>query len=82
MRFDLAINTLVVVKTPNTRSGQRGHVVNRFAQTRTLYAVQFDDKCIGYFERSELEKSTTEETATNSNKSKGLYDVTELVTRP
>jgi len=56
MQFNLAINTLVVVKAPNTRLGQRGRVINRFARTRTLYAVQFDDKCISYFERSELEK--------------------------
>jgi len=82
MQFDLAINTLVVVQAPNARFGQRGRVVNRFAQTRTLYAVQFDDDCIGYFERYELERSITKETATNRDKNKDSYDITELVTRP
>ncbi len=82
MQFDLAVNTLVLVKAPSTRLGKIGRVINQFAQTRTLYAVQFDDKCIGYFERSELEESTTEETATHKNKDKEFHDTTELETRP
>jgi len=82
MQFDLAVNTPVVVKAPNARLSQRGCVVNRFARTRTLYAIQFDDNCIGYFERPELERSVTDETATNGDKNKDFYDITELVTRP
>jgi len=82
MQSDLAIHTLVSVKAPNARLGQRGRVVNRFVQNRTLYAVQFDDKGIGYFERPELEESATAETTTNRNNSKDFYDITELITRP
>ena len=82
MQFDLAIHTLVSVKAPSIRSGQSGQIVNLFNQTRILYAVQFDDKCIGYFERSELEEISTEKAITNRNNSKECYDITELVTRP
>ena len=82
MQFDLAIHTLVSVKTSGARSGQSGWIVNRFNQTRTLYAVLFDDKCIGYFEESELEKKAASDITTNDNSSKVFYDITELVTRP
>jgi len=82
MQFDLTINNLVVVKAPNVRLGQRGWVVDRFARNRVLYVVQFDDNCIGYFERSELERSVTEKMDIDGDKSKDFHDMTELVTRP
>jgi len=81
MQFDLAIHTLVSVKTPGARSGQDGWIVNRFNQTRTLYAVQFDDKCIGYFERAELEEITSEKATSNKSDNKEFDDITELETR-
>ena len=59
MQFDLDINNLVVVKAPNVWLGQRGRVVNRFARIWTLYAVQFNDNCVGYFERSEFKRCSS-----------------------
>jgi len=50
MELDLAINDPVEVKTPGIRLGHRGMVVNRFARACLLYAVQFPDNCVGYFE--------------------------------
>ena len=54
MEPDFAINDLVEVKAPGIRLKHRGRVVNRFARSRLLYAVQFPDNCVGYFERSDL----------------------------
>ena len=54
MEPDFAINELVEVKACGIRLGHRGRVVNRFAGSRLLYAVQFPDNCVGYFERWEL----------------------------
>jgi len=56
MGLDITINDPVEVKAPGIRLGHQGRVVNRFARTRPLYAVQFPDNCVGYFERPELEK--------------------------
>ncbi|KKN43838.1 hypothetical protein LCGC14_0699300 [marine sediment metagenome] len=56
LELDLAINSLVEVKAPCIRLGHRGRVFNRFARTRPLYAVQFPDNCVGFFDRSDLEK--------------------------
>ena len=64
MELDIAINELVEVKAPGIRLGHSGQLVNRFAYSRPLYAVQFPDNCIGYFERWELEKIPPEELAT------------------
>ena len=54
--MDFVISELVEVKAPGIRLGHRGRVVNRFARNQLLYAVQFPDNCVGYFESWELEK--------------------------
>ena len=82
MTSNLDITNLVIVKAPNARLGQRGRVVNRFDRTWTLYAVQFDDNCIGYFGRSELERCKTEKSGENADDSKDFLDTIELLTRP
>ena len=82
MKSNLDITNLVIVKAPNARLAQRGRVVNRFDRTWTLYAVQFDDNCVGYFGRSELEKCKTEAQSKNIDESKDFHDTIELVTRP
>ena len=74
MELDLAINELVEVKTPGIRLGHRGQIVNRFARTRPLYAVQFPDNWVGYFERWELERVVPEELATEWARDKGSCD--------
>ncbi|MBA7706540.1 hypothetical protein ES703_115394 [subsurface metagenome] len=78
MEFDLAIKDLVEVKAPGIRLGHRGHVVNRFARTRPLYAVQFPDNSVGFFERSELEKVPPEGAATDWERGVGFQDVADL----
>jgi len=65
MQSDLAINDLVVVETPGTRLKHQGRVINRFTRSQELYAVQFDDGCIGFFERRELGKITPQEATTH-----------------
>jgi hypothetical protein len=82
MTSNLDITNLVIVKAPNARLGQKGRVVNRFDRTWTLYAVQFDDNCIGYLGRSELERCKTVKQGKDSNGNKYFHDVIELVTRP
>lgn len=82
MELDLAINELVEVKTPAIRLEHRGWVVDRFARTRPLYAVQFPDNCVGYFERWELEKVLPEELAGVWQRGQGFYDIANLETRP
>jgi hypothetical protein len=82
MELDLAINELVEVKATGVRLGHRGWMVNRFARNRPLYAVQFPDKCIGYFERCELERAPSEVTATDWEAGKGFHDIADLETRP
>ena len=70
MDFAININELVAVKTLGIRCGCRGRVVNRFAGPgiRELYAVQFSDNCIGYFETWELEKVLLAELAAEWDK--------------
>ena len=63
--MDFVISELVEVKAPGIRLGHRGRVVNRLARNRLLYAVQFADNWIGYFEKWELEKVPPEDTATD-----------------
>jgi len=82
MKSNLDITNLVIVKAPNARLGQRGRVVNRFDRTWTLYAVQFEDNCIGYFGRSELKRCKTEKQGEDVDESKYFHDTIELVTRP
>ena len=82
MELDFAINELVDVKASGIRLGHRGRVVNRFALPRPLYAVQFPDNCVGYFERSELEKLPPEDAATDWERGKGFQDIAELKTQP
>ena len=82
MKTNLDITNLVVVKAPNARLGQRGRVVNRFDRTWTLYAVQFDDECIGYFGRSELERYKNEKPSENVDENNDFFDTIEIVTRP
>ena len=66
MEPQFTINELVEVKASGIRLGHKGQVVNLFAGPgiRQLYAVQFPDSCIGYFERLELEKVLSETLAT------------------
>ena len=82
VQTDLVINMPIVVKALNARLGSKGRVTNRFIGTGTLYAVQFDDGCVGYFNRSELEILEPEEKHDNIDESKGFHDVIELLTRP
>jgi len=63
MKLDFAISDLVEVKATGIRLGHKGRVVNRFARTRPLYAVQFTNNCIGYFEGPEIERVTSEHVA-------------------
>ena len=65
VEVDFGINDSVEVKAAGVRLGHRGRVVNLFARSRPLYAVQFPDKCIGYFERGELGKAPLKGTATD-----------------
>ncbi len=65
MELDFAANDLVEVETAGIRLWHRGRVVNRFARSRPLYAVQFSDSCIGYFEWWELKKVLPKDAATN-----------------
>jgi len=65
MELDITINDPVEVKALGIRLGHQGRVVNRFAQTRPLYAIQFPDNCVGYFERPELEKVPLREGTAN-----------------
>jgi len=80
MELDLAINDPVEVKAPGIRLGHRGRVVNRFARTRPLYAVQFPDNCVGYFERPELEKVPLGEGTADGERDTGFQDVTDVET--
>ena len=82
MQSDLGINNVVVIKAPNARLGQRGRVVNRFDRTWTLYAVQFDDNGIGYFDKSEVERIELKRNDGLGDSSSSLCDITELLTRP
>jgi len=80
MELDLAINDSVEVKAPGIRLGQRGRVVDRFARTRPLYAVQFPDNCVGYFERPELEKVPLGEGSADGERDTSFQDVTDVET--
>ena len=80
MEPDLAINDPVEVKAPGIRLGHRGRVVNRFARTRLLYAVQFPDNCVGYFERPELKEVPLGERAADWERDTGFQDVTGVET--
>ena len=82
MEVDFAISDLVEVKTAGVRLGHRGRVVNLFARSRPLYAVQFPDGCVGYFERGELGKAPLKETAADWERGKGFHDIAYLETRP
>jgi hypothetical protein len=56
MQFDFDIGDIVHVRSPGIRLGHMGMVTNLFDSQPLLYAVQFSDQCIGYFEARELEK--------------------------
>ncbi len=60
MKLGFAIKEQVEVKATGIRLGHRGRVTNRFSRSRPLYAVQFPDGCIGYFDGWELMKVLTE----------------------
>ena len=64
MEPDCAINELVEVTAAGIRIGHRGRLVNRFACIPPLYAVQFPDNCIGYFQKLELNRVAPEEART------------------
>ena len=81
MELDLAIGDLVEVKATGIRFGHKGRVVNRFTSNRLLYAVQFPDNCVGYFERWEVEKVQSIEAATDWERGKGFHDIADLETR-
>ena len=83
MELDLTAKELVEVKAPGVRLGHRGWVVDRFGHTRGLYAVQFADNCVGYFERRELEKVLPGELDAGSERGTSVYDIIDdLETRP
>lgn len=82
MELDFAINEVVEVKAPSIRLGHRGWVVSRFVYSRFLYAVQFPDSCVGYFDRWELERVPPGELATEWEKGKGFRGVVESEMRP
>ncbi|MCL0084368.1 hypothetical protein M1N82_02370 [Dehalococcoidia bacterium] len=52
----LSINDFVEVKASGIRFGHTGRVVNQFVSTRPLYAVQFPDNSVAFFEMSEIER--------------------------
>jgi len=80
MELDLVINDPVEVKVPGIRLGHRGRVVNRFARARPLYAVQFPDNCVGYFEKPELQKVPLGEGTADGERDTGFQDVTDIET--
>jgi len=80
MELDLVINDPVEVKVPGIRLGHRGRVVNRFARARPLYAVQFPDNCVGYFEKPELQKVPLGEGTADGERDTGFQDVTDVET--
>jgi len=82
VEVDFAINDPVEVKAPGVRLGHRGRVVNLFSRSRPLYAVQFPDGCIGYFERGELGKAPPKGTAADRERGRGFQDTAYLETRP
>ena len=82
MELDFAISDLVEVKAAGIRLGHRGRVVNRFTRIRLLYAVQFPDNCIGYFERWELDPVAPGEAATDWERDNGFQDAADLETDP
>jgi hypothetical protein len=77
VEVDLAINDLVEVKV-GLHKNHRGRVVNRFTRTRPLYAVQFPDNCVGFYERSELEKVPLEKAATDWERGIGFKNIIDL----
>ena len=80
MELDLVINDPVEVKVPGIRLGHRGRVVNRFARARPLYAVQFPDNCVGYFERPELQKVPLGEGTADGERDTGFQGQTDVET--
>ena len=80
MELDLVINDPVEVKVPGIRLGYLGRVANRFARARPLYAVQFPDNCVGYFERPELQKVPLGEGTADGERDTGFQDVTDVET--
>ena len=80
MELDLVINDPVEVKVPGIRLRHRGRVVNRFARARPLYAVQFPDNCVGYFEKPELQKVPLGEGTADGERDTGFQDVTDVET--
>lgn len=82
VEMDLKYKDLVEVKAPGVRFRQRGHIMNQFNRNRPIYAVQFPDNAIAYFDESELEKIPVELAATDWEKGIGFEDVMEKATRP
>ncbi len=68
MKLGLAIKEQVEVKASGIRLGHRGRVVNRFARSRPIYAIQFSDNCIGYFDGWELKKVLLEKSIKGTDK--------------
>ena len=80
--MDLNYKDLVEVKAHGVRFEQRGYIVNRFMRHRPIYAVQFPDNAIAYFDESGLEKVPAERAANDWERGTGFQDITELETRP
>jgi len=80
--MDLNYKDLVEVKAHGVRFGQRGHIVNRFVRDRLIYAVQFPDNAIAYFDESELEKVPAERAANDWERGPGFQDIREKASRP
>ena len=82
MGSDFVASDLVEVKASGARFGHRGWIGDRFASNRQLYAIQFPDNCVGYFEEWELEKVSSVEAATDWGAVEGVHDIAELETHP
>jgi len=81
VELDFKYKELVEVKAPGVRLRQRGHIVNWFSRGRPIYAVQFPDNCVGYFDESELEKIPPEEAATDWERGIGFEDIIEKASK-
>jgi len=80
--MDLKYKDLVEVKAPGVRFRQRGHIINQFNRDRLIYAVQFPDNAIAYFDEPELEKIPLEDAANDWERGIGFEDIIEKASHP
>ena len=60
MQTEINIGDYVEIVSKNVRFGHRGKIVNISNRENIIYAVEFDDGCVGYFETCELKKGNKE----------------------